>query len=242
MLASEQKLPTAGGPEKRAYVRGMFTAIAPTYDALNRVLSLNLDRRWRRIALGRLGWERAPEGTYLDLCAGTLDFAALLANEPAFRGRVIGADFVPAMLRLGRSKAAGLAPVTADALELPFADATFDGVTVGWGARNLADLDAGLAELRRVLKPGARVAILDMSIPERQPMRGLFLFYFEHILPMIGRLVSKHTNAYRWLPASTRSFPAPAAFARRLERAGFRDVAVSGFLGGVTSLHVGTAA
>ncbi len=220
----------------------MFTAIAPTYDALNRVISLNLDRRWRRVAVRQLGWERAPKGTFLDLCAGTLDFAAILSAEPGFDGRIIGADFVPRMLQLGRHKAEGLAPVTADALELPFGDARFDGCTVGWGARNLADLDAGLREMRRILKPGARVAILEMAIPEHQPMRGLFLFYFDRILPFIGRLVSKHRTAYHWLPESTRAFPSPTALAAKMERAGFADVRVTKFMGGVTALHVGTAA
>ena len=112
-------------------------------------------KRWRRYAIGRLGWERKPEGIYLDLCAGTLDFAAALATTRGFRGLVAGADFVPAMLRLGRAKSRRVAPVTADALELPFPDASFDGAMVGWGVRNLADLDAGLAEAARVLKPGA---------------------------------------------------------------------------------------
>ena len=111
-----------------------------------------------------MGWEREPDGIYLDLCAGTLDFAATLARQPGFRGRVVGADFVPAMLRLGRGKAARLAPVTADALELPFPDASFDGAMVGWGVRNLVDLDAGLAEAARVLKPGAGLVILEMTL------------------------------------------------------------------------------
>jgi demethylmenaquinone methyltransferase/2-methoxy-6-polyprenyl-1,4-benzoquinol methylase len=220
----------------------MFAAIAPSYDALNRVISLNFDRRWRRLALGQLNWQRAPRGTYLDLCAGTLDFAALMAKLPGFEGRVVGADFVPEMLRQGLTKADGLEPVTADALDLPFADATFDGLTVGWGARNLADLDAGLVEMRRVLKPGARVAILDMAIPTHQPLRALFLFYFEHILPVIGRAVSKHSTAYEWLPQSTHTFPVPEALARRIASAGFRDVQITRFMGGVSALLVGVAA
>jgi demethylmenaquinone methyltransferase/2-methoxy-6-polyprenyl-1,4-benzoquinol methylase len=217
----------------------MFSAIAPTYDRLNRILSFRLDLRWRRQAVARLGWERAPEGIYLDLCAGTLDFAAALARRPGFRGRVVGADFVRPMLERGRGKAARLEPVTADALELPFENAVFDGAMIGWGMRNLADLDAGLAELARVLKPGSRVVILDMATPPRQPLRALYLLYFERVLPRIGRLISKHTSAYEWLPESTRVFPAPPELARRIGAAGFTDVSYTLLLGGVTALHVG---
>src|SRR5690606_37332342 len=145
MLATDRKLPLSGGQEKRSYVRAMFTAIAPRYDFLNHLLSLNIDRRWRRQAVNRLGWESAPEGTYLDLCAGTLDLAAELGQRAGFRGRVFGADFVLPMLALGRGKSPRVRPVNADALELPFPDATFDGATVGFGVRNFAELDLGLA-------------------------------------------------------------------------------------------------
>jgi demethylmenaquinone methyltransferase/2-methoxy-6-polyprenyl-1,4-benzoquinol methylase len=238
MLASDQKLPVSGGAAKRAYVRAMFAAIAPTYDRLNRILSLRLDLRWRKQAVARLGWERAPEGIYLDLCAGTLDFGATLARQPGFRGRVVGADFVPRMLSLGRTKSGRLEPVTADALELPFATATFDGAMIGWGLRNLADLDTGLGELARVLRPGSRVVIVDMASPPRQPLRALYLLYFEHLLPRIGRVVSKHTSAYEWLPASARVFPSPSELAVRIARAGFTDVHYSLLMGGVTALHV----
>ncbi|MDX2192748.1 MAG: ubiquinone/menaquinone biosynthesis methyltransferase [Gemmatimonadales bacterium] len=240
MMTLDHDLPVQGGAAKRAYVRGMFDAIAPTYDRLNRILSLNLDRAWRRRGLALLGWERAPEGTYLDLCAGTCDFAALLEARPGFRGRIIGADFVPRMLQLGRGKATRLSAVGADALALPFPDAAFDGLTVGWGARNLADLDAGLREMARVLRPGARLVILDMSIPPAQPMRGLFLFYFERILPRLGGWLSRHRDAYAWLPASTRAFPEPPALAERLRAAGFGEVRFERLLFGVTALHVGT--
>lgn len=242
MLASDQKLPVSGGAAKRAYVRAMFAAIAPTYDRLNRILSLRLDLRWRKQAVAQLGWERAPDGIYLDLCAGTLDFAATLAQRPGFRGRVVGADFVPRMLSLGRSKARGLEPVTADALELPFSDGMFNGAMVGWGLRNLADLDRGIAELARVLRPGSRIVILDMATPPRQPLRALYLWYFERLLPRIGRLVSKHTSAYEWLPASARVFPSPAELAVRIARAGFTDVRYTLLTGGVTALHVGVRA
>jgi demethylmenaquinone methyltransferase/2-methoxy-6-polyprenyl-1,4-benzoquinol methylase len=240
MLASDRELPVSGGPEKRAYVRDIFTAIAPTYDRLNRIISLRFDQRWRRYAVRRLGWERRPDGIYLDLCAGTLDFAATLARQPGFRGRIVGADFVLPMLRLGRRKTARLAPVAADALELPFADASFDGAMVGWGMRNLVDLDAGLAEAARVLRPGSRLAILEMTLPPRPRLRRLYECYFRRVLPWIGRRISKHTTAYTWLPESTLAFPEPPELARRLAAKGFREVSYELFLGGVCALHVGT--
>jgi demethylmenaquinone methyltransferase/2-methoxy-6-polyprenyl-1,4-benzoquinol methylase len=239
MLASDQKLPVAGGAEKRAYVRETFAAIAPTYDRLNRIMTLRLDLRWRRKAVARLEWQRAPQGIYLDLCAGTLDFAAALARAPGFRGRVVGADFVRSMLERGRDKAPRLTPVVADALELPFPDAAIDGGMVGWGVRNLADLDAGLREAARVLKPGARLVVLDTATPAWQPMRAAYRLYFERVLPLVGRWVSKHRTAYRWLPESTRSFPGPGELARRIRAAGFAEVGYSLFAGGVTALHVG---
>jgi len=242
MLASDRELPVSGGPEKRAYVREMFTAIAPTYDRLNRIISLRLDQRWRQDAVRRLGWERAPEGMYLDLCAGTLDFGATLARQRGFRGRIVGADFVQRMLRLGRGKSSRLSPVNADALALPFPDHVFDGAMVGWGVRNLMDLDAGLSEAARVLKPGARLVILEMTLPPNPRLRRLYQFYFRRILPRIGRMISKHTTAYTWLPESTQAFPGPQELARRMERQGFRDVRYELFLGGVTALHIGTRA
>ena len=242
MLASDRELPVSGGPEKRAYVREMFTAIAPTYDRLNRIISLRLDQRWRRDAVRRLGWERAPEGMYLDLCAGTLDFGATLARQPGFRGRIVGADFVQRMLRLGRGKSSRLAPVNADALSLPFPDHAFDGAMVGWGVRNLMDLDAGLSEAARVLKPGARLVILEMTLPPNPRLRRVYQFYFRRVLPRIGRMISKHTTAYTWLPESTQAFPGPQELARRMERGGFTDVRYELFLGGVTALHIGTRA
>jgi demethylmenaquinone methyltransferase / 2-methoxy-6-polyprenyl-1,4-benzoquinol methylase len=242
MLASDRQLPVSGGPEKRAYVRALFTAIAPTYDRLNRIISFRFDQGWRRYAVAQLGWERRPEGIYLDLCAGTLDFGATLAARPGFRGRVVGADFVHRMLELGRDKAARLDPVTADALELPFPDLAFDGAMVGWGFRNLMDLDAGLAEAARVLKQSARLVILEMAMPRQRMLRAAYQLYFRRVMPLIGRWISKHTTAYNWLPESTRVFPSPPELARRMEQQGFRDVRYELLMGGVCALYVGEKA
>ena len=227
--------------EKAAAVRRMFSSIAPRYDLLNHLLSANVDKVWRRRAVDRLGWERAPGGLYLDNCAGTLDLAVELARRSAFRGRVVGSDFTFAMLERGTAKLDGI-PVRracADALTLPFPDATFDGSTVGFGVRNLADLDAGLRESARVLKPGARLVILEFTTPSWQPFRALYLGYFLRVLPAIGRLVSKHSTAYTYLPESVRHFPEPAELARRMETAGFAEVGWKTLSGGIAALHWG---
>jgi len=221
-------------------VRRLFTAIAPRYDFLNHLLSLNVDRAWRRAAVARLGWEARPDGVYLDLCAGTLDLAATLARAPGFRGRVVGADFVVPMLAGGRGKAPRTAPVAADALELPFPDGRFDGAMVGFGVRNLADLDHGLREARRVLRPGSRFVVLEFTTPRFAPLRALYLFYFRRVLPAIGRAVSKHREAYTYLPESVAAFPSPEALAERLVATGFRDVGYELRTGGICAIHYGT--
>ena len=227
------------GPEKRSYVRSMFTAIAPRYDLLNHVLSLNVDRWWRGRAVRRLGWEESPRGVYLDLCAGTLDLAAELANRPGFGGRVVGADFVIPMLTLGRQKASGLHPVGADALCLPFPSRCFDGCTVGFGVRNLTDLTVGLTEIARVLKSGSRLVVLEFSTPASLPMRQLYMFYFRNILPLIGRVVSKHMTAYSYLPDSVQRFPNGGNFTAQMRACGFTDVGTERLTFGVASLYWG---
>jgi demethylmenaquinone methyltransferase/2-methoxy-6-polyprenyl-1,4-benzoquinol methylase len=239
MFATDRELPLTGGAPKRAYVRGIFAAIAPRYDLLNHLLSLNLDRRWRRKAVEQLDWGRTPEGTFLDLCAGTQDLAAELGNQPEFRGRVIAADFVQEMLVRGRGKSPRAMPCNADALTLPFAAASFDGAMVGFGVRNLMDLDAGLREAARVLKPGARLVILEFATPRRQPLRGLYLFYFRRVLPLVGRFVSKHRDAYSWLPASVLTFPEPEELGVRIQESGFREVRFERLFGGICAIHVG---
>lgn len=230
------------GSAQRSRVRSMFTAIAPRYDLLNHLLSLNIDRQWRRRAVDRLGWTAAPSGTYLDLCAGTLDLGVELERRPGFGGRIVGADFVLPMLRLGRPKAPEIRVLAADALELPFPPRTFDGCMVGFGVRNLADLDRGLREIARVLKPGGRAVILEFAIPTTWPVRPLYLFYFRRVLPRIGRLVSKHTDAYQYLPDSVTQFPEPEALRGRLMSAGFSRVEYRRLTFGIAALHWGVAA
>lgn|SRR5574341_27820 len=241
MTPAPTTVPEAGSA-KRSYVRGMFSAIAPRYDLLNHVLSLNTDRRWRRQAVAALGWQAAPQGTYLDLCAGTLDLSMELVRRPGFRGRVVGADFALPMLVLGRRKAPDVRALGADALELPFAERTFDGCMVAFGVRNLVDLDRGLGEIARVLKPGARAVLLDFALPAAWPVRPLYLFYFRRVLPRIGRLVSKHTSAYRYLPDSVAEFPTPEALSDRLVAAGFSRVAFQRLTFGIATLVWGLKA
>jgi len=240
--AREASAAAAGDAGKRAYVQRMFSDIAPRYDLLNRVLSLGVDRYWRRVAINRLGWEQAPSGAFLDLCAGTLDVAAALSGQHGFVGRVIGADFAEPMLRAGRSKVAGrpITPVVADALSLPVPDGSLAGAIVAFGIRNVADLDACLREVLRALRPGARFVILEFSTPRYAIVRNVYHAYFHHVLPRIGGLVSGHRTAYTYLPDSVRRFPETAALAERMRAAGYVDVEWRALTFGIAAVHVGT--
>ena len=232
----------ASAAGKRSYVQRIFSEIAPRYDLLNRLLSLGIDRRWRRVALERLGWSAAPGGVYLDLCAGTLDVGAELSRGRGFRGHVLAADFAEPMLRAGLGKAPRqvLVPVVADALALPVRDEAFDGAIVAFGIRNVAGLDAGLREVLRTLKPGARFVILEFSTPRVPLVRAGYLFYFHRILPLIGRLISGHRTAYTDLPRSVANFPETTALAAAMTRAGFHDVRWESLTSGIAAIHVGT--
>lgn len=232
----------AGGAEKRAYVQQIFSEIAPRYDLLNHVLSMNIDKAWRRRALEALAWREAPQGRYLDLCAGTLDVGTQLVRQAGFGGYVMAADFAEPMLRMGDGKAprTALGPVAADALQLPVADAVFDGAIVAFGIRNVAALDAGLREVHRTLRPGARFVILEFSTPRHAVMRAGYQFYFHAVLPAIGRLVSGHRTAYSYLPKSVQHFPVEEELASRMTGAGFRDVRWTPLSFGIAAIHVGT--
>jgi len=232
-------------PRERAQaVREMFSALAPCYDLLNHLLSLNTDRSWRRSAVDRLGWEARPDGLYLDLCAGTYDLAIELCRRPGFNGRVVALDFSLAMLREGTPKIARrpVSPLCGDALSIPLAAGSLDGAMVAFGVRNLADIDAGLRELKRVLRPGARLVILDFAMPTRQPLRSIYRAYFTRLVPVVGRLISKHSYAYTYLPESVRVFARPGELQSCLQAAGYRDLGCAGLTGGIACLCWGTRA
>jgi demethylmenaquinone methyltransferase/2-methoxy-6-polyprenyl-1,4-benzoquinol methylase len=238
----EAQSAAAGGDAKRAYVQRIFSQIAPRYDLLNHLLSFNIDKAWRRRAIAALGWPRAPDGIYVDLCAGTLDVAAELSRQSGFVGRVIGADFAEPMLRAGVGKASPsvVSPVVADALDLPIPDNAVSGAIVAFGIRNVADLDRGLREVHRVLARGARFVILEFTTPRSSVVRGLYHLYFHHLLPQIGALVSGHRTAYAYLPRSVANFPIEEKLADRMRSAGFVDVNWRTLTFGVAAIHTGT--
>jgi demethylmenaquinone methyltransferase/2-methoxy-6-polyprenyl-1,4-benzoquinol methylase len=215
-------------------VRGMFDRIAPVYDAMNRTMTAGLDRRWRRITAEAIV---KPGDDVLDACCGTGDLAIAAARCGA---QVTGLDFSGRMLERAQRKAPELKWVRGDVLAMPFAVGSFDGVTVGFGVRNVADLAVALVELRRVLRPGGRLAILEITRP-RGVLAPFYRFWFDGVVPLLGKVLPGG-RAYTYLPASVRRFPGPEELADLIVRAGFRDVDVRPFAGGIVALHTATAA
>jgi len=219
-------------------VREMFTAIAPRYDLLNHLLSANVDKLWwRRTARTFATILSEPGAQVLDLCCGTGDMAFALRREGA-DARITGADFSHAMLVLASAKTSGQYPVKwieADALQLPFPDQSFDLLTSAFGFRNLADYDAGLHEIRRVLRPGGEYGILEFNEPEGF-LGKLYNVYFKSILPRVGRLISGAPSAYAYLPASVARFPAPPEMLARMRAVGFREVSWTPYTFGIAGL------
>lgn len=225
---------------KRDQVEHMFDAISPKYDLLNRAFSLGIDQGWRRKVIRLVKQE--PVARLLDVATGTADLAILAARRSA-AGEVVGVDISEGMLRHGRQKvkAAALdARVTlqrADSAALPFADGSFDAVTVAFGVRNFEDLEKGLREMLRVLRPGGRLFVLEFSKPRRAPMKQLFRFYFHRVMPAVGRVVSRDSAAYTYLPQSVDAFPEGADFLRILERCGGREARARPLTGGIATLY-----
>lgn len=215
-------------------VRTMFDRIAPVYDAMNRTMTAGLDRRWRRITAEAVV---RPGDITLDGCCGTGDLAIACARAG---GRVTGLDFSERMLERARRKAPELEWISGDLLSLPFQDATFDAATVGFGVRNVDDLERGLRELRRVLRAGGRLGILEITRP-RGLLAPFYRFWFDGVVPLLGKLLPGG-SAYTYLPASVRRFPGPEELSTLMAAAGFHAVHYRTFAGGIVALHTADAA
>jgi demethylmenaquinone methyltransferase/2-methoxy-6-polyprenyl-1,4-benzoquinol methylase len=222
----------------------MFDAIAVHYDVLNHLLSAGLDRGWRKRAVETL--QLSGRETVLDLCTGTADLA-LAAVEPARRRvgtpagarRVIGVDFSHAMLQIGMEKANGrIDLIRGDATHIPLKDATVDAVTVGFGIRNVEHPGVACREMVRVLRRGGRLVILEFSLPRSAVLRNAYLWYFRRMLPLVGRVISRHPSAYTYLPASVEAFPSPEEFAKQLRAAGFETVRTVPLTWGIVHMFV----
>jgi demethylmenaquinone methyltransferase/2-methoxy-6-polyprenyl-1,4-benzoquinol methylase len=212
----------------------MFDRIAGVYDAMNSVMTAGMHHRWRRRAvdLAHVG----PGSRVLDVASGTGD----LAIEAASRGaEVVGSDFSEGMLALARKKAPGITFKQADALALPYEDDSFDAATVGFGARNFSDLQQGLNEMARVVRPGGRVVVLEITTPTRPPLSTFFSLWFDRVVPLVGR-VAGDADAYSYLPSSVKRFPAPEALAATMQRAGMDDLHWILTAGGIIAIHAGT--
>ncbi len=233
--------PYSDRASKREQVEHMFDSISPKYDLLNRVLSMGVDQSWRRATIAAVAAE--PVTHMLDVATGTADMAIMAARHNAAK-RITGVDISAGMLDFGRKKVAdaGLAErITlqqADSEALPFADGTFDATTVAFGARNFEHLAKGLAEMQRVLRPGGRIFVLEFS-QARGLLRPLFRFYFHRVMPAIGKLVSKDSAAYTYLPKSVDAFPDGEAFMNVMREAGFKNAVAKRFTGGIATLYSG---
>jgi demethylmenaquinone methyltransferase / 2-methoxy-6-polyprenyl-1,4-benzoquinol methylase len=230
--------------EHAVRVREMFSGISARYDLLNHLLSGNTDRRWRRRLAQRLGNEVGSNSSILDVACGTGDLSLELFES--LGARVVGTDFCRPMLDLAARKLtsahAAIPLIEGDALCLPFRSQSFDGVTIAFGLRNLADVDAGLGELLRVLKPGGIAAVLEFSKPGLPGFSALFRFYFNRVLPVLGGVVSGSRSAYHYLPDSVSRFPDQRHLAARMRAIGFVDVEFENLTGGIAALHCGRRA
>ncbi|MCW3049126.1 MAG: ubiE [Solirubrobacterales bacterium] len=232
--------PRAGTLEE-PQVRAMFDRIASFYDVMNSVMTAGLHHRWRARAadLARVG----PGGSVLDVATGTGDLAVELTRRVGTGGEVVGTDFSEEMLARARQKAAAggldIAFEWGNALELPYASGRFDAATVGFGARNFSDLERGLAEMTRVVRPGGRVVVLEITTPTKPPLSTFYRLWFDTVVPLIGRLTGEE-EAYTYLPSSVKRFPGPHELAAAMDRAGLEDITYVLTAGGIIAIHAGT--
>jgi demethylmenaquinone methyltransferase/2-methoxy-6-polyprenyl-1,4-benzoquinol methylase len=233
--------PERDSEEFATQVRGMFDRIAGVYDLMNSAMTAGLHHHWRERAVDRA--EVGPGSDALDVCCGTGDLALALRRRIGPDGRVVGCDFSEPMLQLAREKSGeeGLAVEFgwADALDLPYGDESFDAVTIGFGARNLADLERGLAEMARVLRPGGRLVILEITRPQREPLASFYSLWFDRVVPVLGT-VAGDQDAYSYLPESVRSFPEPEVLAAMIDRAGLDRIRWLLLAGGIIAIHSAT--
>jgi demethylmenaquinone methyltransferase/2-methoxy-6-polyprenyl-1,4-benzoquinol methylase len=225
------------GTLEEGQVRAMFDRVARVYDLMNSVMTAGLHHRWRERAADLAALR--PGDRALDVASGTGDLAVELARRVGPAGTVVGSDFSEAMLERARQKSSAVTWEWANALDLPYPDDRFDAATVGFGARNFSDLDRGLSELARVVRPGGRVVILEITTPQRPPLSTFFSIWFDRIVPALGRLAGD-PDAYAYLPSSVKRFPGPEELAARMARAGLADIRWILTAGGIIALHVGT--
>ena len=227
------------GTLSEGQVRAMFDRIAGFYDAMNSVMTAGLHHRWRERAADLA--EVGPGDRALDVATGTGDLAIALSRRVGPSGEVVGSDFSEAMLQRARQKAPELRWEWGNALELPYADGEFAAATVGFGARNFSDLERGLAEMARVVHPGGRVVVLEITTPTKPPLSTFFRLWFDRIVPVLGRLTGESV-AYSYLPSSVRRFPGPSELGAVMDGLGLRDVRWILTAGGIIALHVGSKA
>lgn len=229
--------------DKEKHVHGVFTAIAHRYDLMNTVLSLNLDKYWRRYAAARTGL--GPGGRAIDVCCGTGMLTMELAKLVGPTGKVVGVDFCRPMLDRAAENVAGtryqpcIELTEANALSLPYADDSFDSATIGFALRNVPDIKATLTEMRRVVRPGGSVVSLDLAKPETPGFKQLYYLYFERILPMVGKLSIGADGPYRWLPESLRQFPHQTDIRGLFESVRLRQAVYQELTGGIVAVHAG---
>ena len=243
MATTSTPLPNRESGEFATQVRTMFDRIAGVYDLMNTAMTAGMHHRWRQRAAELTQLD--PRGAALDVCCGTGDLALELSGRVGPEGSVVGCDFSERMLDLARGKAAARGAENvrfewADALQLPYDDDSFDAATVGFGARNLQDLDQGLGELARVLRPAGRLVILEITQPQRPPLSAFYSLWFDRIVPLLGTIAGDR-SAYTYLPESVKRFPSPHGLAERMGRAGFPRVRYLMLAGGIITIHAGAA-